>query len=73
MTQYWSYLTNKQENNFLTFESHTDIEKMKSDYAELVEFNFFNSFEGYSKIFISNKNPVDNPIETKLFELNFLN
>ena len=70
MSRYWSYLTNKQ-NQILAFETQTDLEKMKSDYDSLIKFNFFSQFEGYTKIFVSDKNPAENPIDNKLFELNF--
>lgn len=69
MTQYWSYLTNKK-NELLTFESHSNIEKMKSDLNELNEFKFFDQFEGFNKIFISSKNPISNPLNEKLYEIN---
>ena len=72
MPRYWSYLTNNQQNEFLTFESHEDLDKMKLDYEQLITFEFFTQFEGFTKIFISNKSPTDNPIDDKLFELNFL-
>lgn len=71
MTQYWSYLTNKQ-NQLLTFESHCNLEKMKSDYDELTKCKFFNQFQGFTTIFVSDRNPTDKPIEGKLFELSIM-
>lgn len=70
MTQYWSYLTNKK-NELLTFESHSNFDKMKSDINELNKFEFFDQFKGFTKIFISSKNPIDNPLSENLYELNF--
>ncbi len=67
---YWSYLTN-DANQILTFESHDDLNKMSSDYNELVAFGFFKQFEGFTKIIVSNKNPIENPLANKLFELDF--
>ena len=66
---FWSYLTNNQENKFLTFETCEYFDKMKLDYEELDNFDFFNQFEGFTKIFISTKNPTEQP--DKLFELTF--
>ena len=67
---YWSYLIN-DNNEVLTFETNKDINKMVSDYNELIGLKFFSQFVGYTKIFISNKNPQENPITNKLFELVF--
>ncbi len=69
MTMYWSYLTN-ETNKLLTFESHADLNKMSSDYNELIAFGFFKQFQGYTQIFVSNKSPLENPETSKLFELN---
>jgi hypothetical protein len=69
MTQYWSYLTNKK-NELLTFESHFNLEKMKSDLIDLNKFEFFDQFKGFDKVFISSKNPIDNPLSEKLYEIN---
>lgn len=72
MSMYWSYLTNTK-NDILTFETHKNFEKLVQDYKELVKCDFFSQFEIYDKIFISDKSPSDNPIEHKLFEINFNN
>ncbi len=69
MTMYWSYLID-ENNNILTFESHDDLNKMSSDYNELIAFGFFKQFQGYTRIFVSNKSPLENPKTSKLFELN---
>ena len=69
--RHWSYLTNNQENIFLTFETCEYFDKMKMNYKELDAFEFFHQFEGFTKIFISTKNPTDHPIDDKLFELTF--
>ncbi len=68
MTTYWSYLTNNA-NELLTFESHNNLKKMSSDYNELIAFKFFTQFQGFTKIFVSNKSPSENPETSKLFEL----
>jgi hypothetical protein len=70
MTQYWSYLTNHQ-NELLTLESHFNLEKMICDIDELNKFKFFDQFEGFNKIFISSKNPVNNPLNEKLYEIKY--
>ena len=70
---YWSYLTNNQEDIFLTFETHEYFDRMKFDYEQLNTFDFFNQFEGFTKIFVSSKNPTNNPCSDKLFEVNFHN
>lgn len=68
MSMYWSYLTN-DKNETLTFESHGNFQKMISDYQELAKTDFFKQFMYFNKIFISNKNSVESPINHKLFEL----
>jgi hypothetical protein len=70
MTKYWSYLTNKN-NEILALETSDNIDKMKSDYVELIKSNFFDQFSGFTKIFISSKNPVNKPSEFIQFEIAF--
>jgi hypothetical protein len=72
MSLYWSYLTNGK-NEILTFESHDNYEKMVQDCAELANWNYFEQFVGFNRIFVSSKNPTENPIGNKLFELNLEN
>lgn len=71
MSTYWSYLTNNK-NETLTFESHGNLQKMISDYQELVKTDFFTQFAGFDKIVVSNKNSLENPLDNKLFELKLL-
>lgn len=78
---YWSYLHNDENNkeknekksNILTFESGTNLEKLKKGYSELIIENFFDGFTNeYNSIFISKYGPIDNPLgNQKEFEINF--
>lgn len=70
MTKYWSYLTN-QKKEILALETSDNIDKMKNDYVELIKSNFFEQFNGFTKIFISSKNPVNKPSEFIEFEITF--
>jgi|LauGreDrversion4_2_1035121.scaffolds.fasta_scaffold2221781_1 hypothetical protein len=66
---YWTYLTNSK-NELLTLESNNNLEKMIQGYHELVETEFFKQFDGFDKLFISDKNYLENPLTKKLFEIN---
>lgn len=69
---YWSYLTNINDDSFisnelLTFESNENFDKMLHGYCELIFIDFFSSFSReYNAIFISEYEPNDDPAKKSI-------
>jgi hypothetical protein len=54
-----------------TNDNNIYIYKIKSDYEYLIRTNFFAQFEDFTKIFISDQSPNNNPTKNKIFEISF--
>ena len=72
---YWVYLFNQNNNKILAFESGNDLDHFYNGYLDLIKNKFFVPYyPTYDSIFISEFNPLENPIESdKLFIIPFSN